>query len=163
RTSHRWWHSSATRSCSSRGWRPEHRHSAGRRVTSCSRCSVRGRGGCLSAGCSACKSTQLPDPMGALPRPRQPARANSCGQRLQPGLAGSASLLLLAVSTHIVKNTAAVPLLWIIPLAIYLLTFILCFDGRGWYRREVFLAMFAAGVSVMGWTLADQRLTFDLD
>ena len=83
-------------------------------------------------------------------------------QLLWATLAGTASLLLLAVSNHIVQNIAAVPLLWIIPLAIYLLTFILCFDGRGWYRREVFLAMFAAGVSVMGWTLADQRLTFEL-
>jgi SAM-dependent methyltransferase len=84
-------------------------------------------------------------------------------QVLWATLAGTASLLLLAVSNHIVQNIAAVPLLWIIPLAIYLLTFILCFDTRGWYRRELFLAMFAAGVSVMGWTLADSRLTFDLD
>jgi SAM-dependent methyltransferase len=83
-------------------------------------------------------------------------------QLLWAALAGTASLLLLAVSNHIVQNIAAVPLLWIIPLAIYLLTFILCFDGRGWYRREMFLAMFAAGVSVMGWALADSRLTFEL-
>jgi SAM-dependent methyltransferase len=84
-------------------------------------------------------------------------------QLLWATLAGTASLLLLAVSNHIVQNIAAVPLLWIVPLAIYLLTFILCFDGRGWYRREVFLAMFAAGVSVMGWTVADPRLTHDLE
>jgi spermidine synthase len=83
-------------------------------------------------------------------------------QLLWATLAGTASLLLLAVSNHIVQNIASVPLLWIVPLAIYLLTFILCFDGRGWYRRETFLAMFAAGVSVMGWTLADPKLTFDL-
>ena len=83
-------------------------------------------------------------------------------QLLWATLAGTASLLLLAVSNHITQNIAAVPLLWIVPLAVYLLTFILCFDGRGWYRREVFLAMVAAGVSVMGWTLADPRLTHDL-
>jgi SAM-dependent methyltransferase len=83
-------------------------------------------------------------------------------QLLWATLAGTASLLLLAVSNHITQNIAAVPLLWIAPLALYLLTFILCFDGRGWYRREVFLAMFAAGVSVMGWTLADASLTHDL-
>ena len=47
-------------------------------------------------------------------------------------LAAMGSLLLLAVSNHITQNIAAVPLLWILPLAIYLFTFILCFDGRGW-------------------------------
>jgi SAM-dependent methyltransferase len=84
-------------------------------------------------------------------------------QVLWATLAGTASLLLLAVSNHITQNIAAVPLLWIVPLALYLLTFILCFDGKGWYRREVFLAMFAAAVSVMGWTLADPKLTHDLE
>jgi SAM-dependent methyltransferase len=84
-------------------------------------------------------------------------------QLLWATLAGTASLLLLAVSNHITQNIAAVPLLWIVPLALYLLTFILCFDGHGWYRREMFLAMFAAGVSVMGWTLADPKLTHDLE
>ena len=44
-------------------------------------------------------------------------------------LAATGSLLLLAVSNHITQNIAAIPLLWIVPLAIYLLTFILCFDG----------------------------------
>ena len=77
-------------------------------------------------------------------------------------LAATASLLLLAVSNHITQNIAAVPLLWIVPLAIYLLTFILCFDGRRWYRHHLFLATLAAGVGVMAWTLADPRFTHEL-
>ncbi len=84
-------------------------------------------------------------------------------QVLWATLAGTASLLLLAVSNHITQNIAAVPLLWIVPLALYLLTFILCFDGHRWYRRDAFLAMFAAGASVMAWTLADPKLTHDLE
>ena len=40
------------------------------------------------------------------------------------------SALLLAVTTHISVNIAPVPFLWIIPLAVYLLTFIMAF-GRG--------------------------------
>jgi SAM-dependent methyltransferase len=55
-----------------------------------------------------------------------------------------------------------VPLLWIVPLAIYLLTFILCFDGKGWYLRDSFLAMLAAGLCVMAWTLADSKFTHEL-
>jgi SAM-dependent methyltransferase len=83
-------------------------------------------------------------------------------QALWCALAATGSMLLLAVSNHITQNIAAVPLLWIAPLAIYLLTFILCFDGKGWYRRESFLAMLAAALAVMAWTLADPKLTHDL-
>ena len=59
-------------------------------------------------------------------------------------LAATGSILLLAVSNHITQNVAAVPLLWLAPLALYLLTFILCFDSTGWYRREPILSMVAA-------------------
>jgi len=89
--------------------------------------------------------------------PPSPAR-----QALWCALAATGSILLLAVSNHITQNVAAVPLLWIAPLAIYLLTFILCFDAKGWYRRDIFLAMAAAALGVMAWTLADPALTHDL-
>ena len=84
-------------------------------------------------------------------------------QGLWCALAATGSLLLLAVSNHITQNIAAVPLLWIVPLSLYLLTFILCFDSTRWYRREIFLSMAAAGLGVMAWTLADPRLTHDLE
>ena len=38
------------------------------------------------------------------------------------------------MTNHVTQDIASVPLLWIAPLAIYLLTFILCFDASGWYR-----------------------------
>ena len=77
-------------------------------------------------------------------------------------LAGTASVLLLAVTNHITQNIAAVPLLWIVPLTLYLLTFILCFDGRGWYKRDIILAMLSAALGVMAWTLADPSLAHEL-
>ncbi|MCC6196230.1 MAG: fused MFS/spermidine synthase [Burkholderiales bacterium] len=77
-------------------------------------------------------------------------------------LAATGSLMLLAVTNHITQNVAAVPLLWLVPLTLYLLTFILCFDGRGWYKRDILLAMLAAALGVMAWTLADPALTHDL-
>jgi len=83
-------------------------------------------------------------------------------QLLWCALAATGSVLLLAVSNHITQNIAAVPLLWIVPLALYLLTFILCFDGTGWYRRETFLGMLAGAVGVMAWTRADPDLTHEL-
>src|SRR5438552_1925970 len=78
-------------------------------------------------------------------------------------LAATGSLLLLSVSNHITQNIAAVPLLWIVPLSIYLLSFILCFDAPRWYRRDIFLPMAAAALGVMAWTLASPKLTHDLE
>jgi hypothetical protein len=77
-------------------------------------------------------------------------------------LAATGSFLLLAVSNHICQNIAAVPLLWVVPLAIYLLTFILCFDGSGWYRRGLFAPVLAAALCVMGWCVADRSLAHEL-
>jgi SAM-dependent methyltransferase len=83
-------------------------------------------------------------------------------QFLWCALAATGSVLLLAVSSHVVQNIAAVPLLWIAPLALYLLSFVLCFDSSGWYRRDVFIAAGAAALAVMAWALADPRLTHEL-
>ena len=83
-------------------------------------------------------------------------------QVLWCALAGTGSVLLLAITNHITQNIAAVPLLWIVPLTLYLLTFILCFDGRGWYKRDIILAMVSAALGVMAWTLADAGLAHEL-
>ncbi len=83
-------------------------------------------------------------------------------QALWCTLAATGSVLLLAISNHISQNVASVPLLWIVPLTLYLITFILCFDSTGWYRRDIILAMVAAALGVMAWTLADPDLAHDL-
>lgn len=61
-------------------------------------------------------------------------RPRAAEQALWLLLAALGSVLLLAVTTHLTQNVASVPFLWVLPLSIYLLTFILCFDGRGWWR-----------------------------
>ncbi len=53
-------------------------------------------------------------------------------------LAACASALWLAVANHLSQEVAAIPFLWVLPLSVYLLTFILCFEGHGWYRPTVF-------------------------
>jgi SAM-dependent methyltransferase len=53
-------------------------------------------------------------------------------------LAALGSLLLLSITTHVTQNVASIPFLWVLPLAIYLITFILCFDGNGWYWRTTY-------------------------
>jgi len=52
-------------------------------------------------------------------------------------LALCGSAMLLATTNQITQNVAPVPFLWILPLSIYLLSFILCFGERGWYRRKL--------------------------
>ena len=52
------------------------------------------------------------------------------------------SVLLLATTSHITQNIASVPFLWVLPLSLYLLTFVVAFEGRqgrGWYQRAWFL------------------------
>lgn len=43
-------------------------------------------------------------------------------------LAACPSILLMAVTSHLTKNVAPIPFLWVLPLGLYLLSFILCFE-----------------------------------
>ena len=47
------------------------------------------------------------------------------------------SMSLLAVTNQICQDVAVVPFLWILPLSLYLVTFIICFDAERWYLRSV--------------------------
>jgi len=55
--------------------------------------------------------------------------------------------LFLAVTHHLSTNIAPMPLLWVVPLAVYLVTLILVFDHPRWYRRHLF-------VGILPWALA---------
>ena len=46
-----------------------------------------------------------------------------------------ASVLLLATTNHVCQDVAVVPFMWVIPLSLYLLTFIICFEHERWYAR----------------------------
>ncbi len=47
-----------------------------------------------------------------------------------------ASLMLLCVTNHLCQDVAVIPFLWIVPLALYLLSLIICFDRDWWYSRR---------------------------
>ncbi len=49
-----------------------------------------------------------------------------------------ASLMLLAVTNYVCQDVAVVPLLWVVPLSLYLLSFIISFDHSRWYSRAVY-------------------------
>ena len=75
-------------------------------------------------------------------------------QFLWVALAACGSALLLAITNHITQNIAAVPLLWIIPLSLYLLTFILCFASHSFYPRSIFLRLLAVALGAMTYALS---------
>ena len=77
-------------------------------------------------------------------------------------LAATGSALLLAVTNHLTQNVASVPLLWLAPLTLYLLTFIIAFEGRGWYRPALLWIVVLAWLAAMGWLLVDAEHRFDL-
>jgi SAM-dependent methyltransferase len=74
-------------------------------------------------------------------------------QVLWAALAACGSTLLLAFTGHMTLNIASIPFLWVLPLALYLLSFVLCFEASGWYRRWLFLPLLAAGFAAVCVTL----------
>ncbi|MGA3201782.1 MAG: fused MFS/spermidine synthase [Bryobacteraceae bacterium] len=77
------------------------------------------------------------------PAPRPAERA------LWIGFAACASILLLAVSSHLTQNVAPIPLLWVVPLSLYLLSFILCFESDRIYNRAIFLPLLVAALYLL--------------
>jgi len=59
--------------------------------------------------------------------------------------AATGTVLLLAITNEMCQDVAVVPLLWVLPLSVYLLSYILCFDSDFWYRRVLFLVITLAG------------------
>lgn len=80
------------------------------------------------------------------------------GRRLHwLALAACGSMLLLTVTNHLTQNVAPVPLLWVVPLAIYLFTFTLVFSRTRFYTRWLFIRLLAMALGAMGYALWDAR------
>ena len=77
-------------------------------------------------------------------------------------LAGAASVLLLAVTTHLTQDVAAIPFLWIVPLAVYLLSFIICFESPRFYHRAVFVPLLVMSLAFMSYRLWPDHATMGL-
>ena len=60
-----------------------------------------------------------------------------------------ASMLLLATTNHLCQDIAVVPFMWIIPLSLYLISFILCFDSELWYQRRIWGPLGVLGVMIL--------------
>ena len=69
-------------------------------------------------------------------------------------LPACASALLLAVTNHITQNVAPVPLLWVLPLSLYLLSFVLTFGRKARYNRGWVMKLMAVFIGAMAYALA---------
>ena len=57
-----------------------------------------------------------------------------------------ASTLLLSTTNYICQEVAVIPFLWVLPLSVYLLSFILTFETGDWYKRKFFHALLALSI-----------------
>jgi SAM-dependent methyltransferase len=64
-----------------------------------------------------------------------------------------ASALLVATTNKLCQDVAVVPFLWVLPLALYLLTFIITFDNPRWYRRGPAALALPAALAGLCWVL----------
>jgi hypothetical protein len=66
----------------------------------------------------------------------------------------AAAMQLSAVTAHLTVNIAAIPLLWMLPLAAYLLTFILAFEFPSRYRRGIVVRLLVVMLASLGYAIS---------
>lgn len=70
------------------------------------------------------------------------------------GLPALASVMLLVVTSHVCQDIAVMPFLWVLPLSLYLLSFIISFDSPNWYRPKLiatFTGLAFVVIQLKGW------------
>ena len=98
-------------------------------------------------GLAKATATESTEVIAAAPPPRWPLLL------LWIALAGCGSILLLSVTTYLTQDVAAIPFLWVLPLSVYLLTFIICFDSPRLYVRPVFYPLLAVALGLLAYLL----------
>jgi hypothetical protein len=83
-------------------------------------------------------STAVHADIPASEEPAQVGRPAWWQRALWLALPACATLMLLATTNHVCQEIAVIPFLWVVPLSLYLLTFIITFDHQRWYARRVF-------------------------
>jgi hypothetical protein len=71
------------------------------------------------------------------------------GRLLWLALPACASLLLLATTSRMTQDVAPIPFLWVLPLSLYLLSFVICFDSERWYDRRFWAPVFLVGLAAL--------------
>jgi hypothetical protein len=100
-------------------------------------------------------ASEQPNATGSGPLPRAATRH----KLLWLALSACGSMLLLSVTNKLLEDVAPVPLLWVVPLALYLLTFALAFSRRSFYSRWWMARFLAVTIGSFGYAIYDPVYT----
>ena len=104
----------------------------------------------------------IPDPIRESAPMESPATTDEPGDLARPSfaemalwvaLSACASTLLVSVTNHLSQNVAPIPLLWVVPLSLYLATFILAFESDRIYQRWIFVPLLAPALGGMAYMI----------
>jgi hypothetical protein len=109
-------------------------------------------------GCKFCSSrreeAQISSESGS-----EPPHVGCCNWFWWFALPACASVLLLAVTNKICQDIAVIPFLWVLPLGLYLLSFIISFDNQRWYWRPLWLPALAIAIAAALWVMLGNSLS----
>jgi hypothetical protein len=100
---------------------------------------------CAICGWHALRSRQAQEssPAGVKPSTERATSASRPKRWLWFALPALGSVMLLATTNLLTQDVAPIPLLWVLPLCAYLLSFVFTFQRRNWYSRGLFHPLFA--------------------
>jgi hypothetical protein len=109
----------------------------------------------LSAGiCRTLGKKKIDLPLPETVSPSREVRKPGTGEQLGwIVLAACGSALMMAVTNQLSQNLAPIPLLWILPLGLYLVSFIVCFDTEQGYRRKIGIPALILSLGAMAYIL----------
>ncbi len=85
------------------------------------------------------------------PAPQEGLAPRWTDKTLWAALAACPSILMVADTSYLTTNIAPIPMIWVAPLALYLLSFILSFERSSWYQRKVFLPLLVLGLGALAY------------
>ncbi len=103
----------------------------------------------LVVGAALWRATTTAGPATA-PVSARPARSRVA---LWIGLSATGSATLLSITNAVCQDVSVTPLFWVLPLAVYLLTFIFAFANTRWVKRGLIGPFFALALAAIVWAM----------
>ena len=123
----------------------------------------------FAASCAGCARGVLrlaDEPVQAPKEDEAPQSPPGVGRTLAwLGLSGCASVLLLATTNQLSQDVSAGPFVWVLPLALYLLTFIIAFEREALYSRPLtalLLLLAVGGATALHYRGSESALSLQL-
>jgi hypothetical protein len=106
--------------------------------------------GCAYCAMRASRAAPLPEPAAEDAEAVPPSLFR---RAMWIALPACASALLLGTTNTLTQDVAPVPFLWVLPLALYLLTFVLAFDHPRWYSRRICGPLMILATGALLWAM----------